>query len=423
MWPFKPVVKSTHRVEVVPVVLEKHPNADTLSTVRIAGYQLVVRTVEWEGVTKGAYIQPDSMVNPEDPTFAFLGRAIKDSTGIVIGNEPLRRQDCRITAKKFRGQRSEGLLVAAPRGSRIGDNVAGKLGITRYVSPQDLAEAQAAELQKSWWKRINNKGRMGLSFAGNERGPSIWIPVYDLENWYRYPTMFKEDDNVVVTEKIHGCNSRFVYSSADKRMYAGSHRTWKKPYTDLRPTSLLGRIAVKLHLSKPFRVEAQDDWNLCLRQNPAIETFCRANPDHVLFGEIYGDVQDLTYGCQKGERKFIAFDVFEKGAWWTFQRVSAFCTQFKIPQVPVLYIGAYNEVELRKHIDGKTVTGSDRNQMREGCVIRLWNTEVTNEERGMPGRKTLKAVSSAYLERSSKDEEPPINDRIREGDKSVHRYE
>jgi hypothetical protein len=51
------MAESTHRVEIVPVNLEPHPNADTLSIVRVFdGYTCVVRTADWEGVPFAAYI-------------------------------------------------------------------------------------------------------------------------------------------------------------------------------------------------------------------------------------------------------------------------------------------------------------------------------------------------------------------------------
>ena len=411
--------KSTHRAEVVPVTLEKHPNADLLSIVRVGGYQLCVKTDDWLGQNMGVYIQPDSIV-PDTVDYAFLGRAIKDVDGKVVAYEPLRPSDRRVTAKKFRGERSEGLLMPAPRGAKVGDNVADRLGISRYVSRADLREQEeAARFSNGWWHRINRRGRQGLAFSGNEKGPSIWIPIYDLENWYRYPTMFKENDYVTITEKVHGCNARFVYSSLDKRMYAGSRQTWKRPFYAIPYKRLWQNIAVKLGLMALQKQESPDDWNKIPKRYPQIETFCRANPDHVLFGEIYGDVQDLRYGMIGGQQDFVAFDVFFQGAYWHWQDVRNACEMYNIPRVPELYTGQWDEAVLRtKCIDGKTLLGSDKKQIREGCVIRLWNLTELSTERGVPGRKILKAVSSAYLERSSKDEEQPIVKRIEENDRT-----
>ncbi|MGH9759840.1 MAG: hypothetical protein ACREAC_03250 [Blastocatellia bacterium] len=84
--------KSTHKVEVVPVVLERHPNADTLSVVKVfGGYTVCVRTVDFKDGDLGAYIPPDSVVDSSRPEFAFLA-----------GHE-------RIKVKRLRGIVSMGL--------------------------------------------------------------------------------------------------------------------------------------------------------------------------------------------------------------------------------------------------------------------------------------------------------------------------
>ena len=61
----------THKAEVVPVVLEKHPNADKLSIVRVYNFTVVVNTEDWQGVEKAVYIQPDSVL-PDKPEYRFL---------------------------------------------------------------------------------------------------------------------------------------------------------------------------------------------------------------------------------------------------------------------------------------------------------------------------------------------------------------
>ena len=58
---------STFRCDVVPVTLEPHPNADSLSLVRVGGYTVCVRTADWEGVDRGVYIPPDSVVPATGP--------------------------------------------------------------------------------------------------------------------------------------------------------------------------------------------------------------------------------------------------------------------------------------------------------------------------------------------------------------------
>src|SRR5271168_2975544 len=61
----------THKVEVVPVKLEPHPNADRLSVVRVYNFTVVVNTADWQGVEKAAYVQPDSVL-PDTSEYRFL---------------------------------------------------------------------------------------------------------------------------------------------------------------------------------------------------------------------------------------------------------------------------------------------------------------------------------------------------------------
>jgi len=42
----------THKVEIVPVVLELHPDADRLSLVKVYNFTCVVNTADWLGVEK-----------------------------------------------------------------------------------------------------------------------------------------------------------------------------------------------------------------------------------------------------------------------------------------------------------------------------------------------------------------------------------
>ena len=178
--------KSTHKVEVVRVTLEPHPNADSLSVVRVfGGYTVCVRFEDWTGIELGAYIPPDSVVDSARSEFAFLA-----------GHE-------RIRVKRLRGVVSMGLLIPAPDGAQAGDNVAELLGVSHYEPPLPLTAR-----------------------GDEESAPGGFHPSYDVDSLRRFAHVFVEGEPVWVTEKIHGANARFCY--ADGRMRAGSRGTWKK---------------------------------------------------------------------------------------------------------------------------------------------------------------------------------------------------
>ena len=372
--------KSTHKVEVVPIVLEKHPNADSLSIVRVYGYQCVVKTADWTGVDTASYVQPDSMV-PNTPEYAFL-RACSTCTGTGNawtadrervdcpdcqgkGTLPLRDYDRRIRVRKFRGQMSQGMLVKAPAGSKVGDDVSDILGITRYEPPEP-----------------------GMHGAKNgpvnqRKAPSCYVPVYDVENWYRYgKATFTDGEPIQITEKLHGSNFRAVYSSADKDFFVGSRRHWLREYTEVPARTWYRRLSNWLGITKPRTVEYKNIWFDAARKHPWIEDWCRHNPDTVLFGEVYGK-QDLKYGVKDGDIGLAIFDMYGCSS-----GIYAMPIFHSVPCVPILYEGPYSEQVVRSYIDGKSqVLGA--NHMREGIVIRSSRT----------GNK-LKAVSDAYLERA-----------------------
>lgn len=179
----------THKVEVVRLRIEPHPNADRLDVVRIFGFTCCVAKGSFEDGQLAAYVQPDSVVDSTRPGFEFWK-----------GHE-------RIRVKKLRGVVSMGLVVAAPEGSQEGDDVAEFYGVTHYEPPLP-----------------------GSSCGEVEGGPAgVYAPKYDVESMYRYKRLFEDGETVVATEKIHGANSRFVYSPDEERMYCGSRGEWKAP--------------------------------------------------------------------------------------------------------------------------------------------------------------------------------------------------
>src|SRR5271166_5411687 len=119
------MANSTHKVEVFRVEhMEKHPNADTLSIMKVFNYQAVVRTSDFNVGDLACYIPPDNVL-PDEPQYAFLS-----------GHR-------HIKAAKLRGIMSQGLVLKAPEGAQPGDDVAELLGIVHYVpTPQNTGDGE-----------------------------------------------------------------------------------------------------------------------------------------------------------------------------------------------------------------------------------------------------------------------------------------
>ena len=328
---------STSKVEVVPIVLEPHGNADTLSVVTVlGGYPCVVRSTDWAGKSLGAYIPPDSVVDVTRPEFAFLAKGTKTKH--------------RVRCVKLRGVQSFGLLMPAPEGAQIGDDVAAYYGVEHYEPEM-----------------------RGACTGGEAESPPAALGClsrYEVDSLRRYATVFQEGEAVIVTEKLHGCSAR--YSFVDGRMWCGSRGEWK-------------------------REEANSLWWKAMESEPSIRAFCEGHPGHVLYGEVYGQVQSLKYGTKPGEVRFAAFDVLKPdGSWMAAWEGRGLCEAWKVPCVPLL------SEEMPFHFDAicamsdgpSLIPGA--NHYREGCVVKplveRWHQDI--------GRVCLKVVGAEYLDKS-----------------------
>ncbi len=318
-------MKSTHRVEVVPVKLESHPNADSLSIVRIYGYTCCVRTADWKDGDLAAYIPPDSVV-PQTPDFAFLG------------------DHRRIKVRKMRGRVSQGLLMPAPPGSMIGDDVAEVMGITHYEPPEPMSVG-----------------------GDNEKPPDGFRPVYDVEGFYRYGHLFVEGEPVYVSEKIHGASGRFCWQ--DGRMHCGSRTTWKKE-------------------------DATSVWWKVLPECPWLIDFCKSHPEQTVYGEVFG-VQDLKYGKSKGQVGFAVFDLLRGNEWVSVSEIKSLGWDKVLAWCPTVYEGGFQMEKLLALAEGQSLV-SGANHIREGVVVKPL-VERTDPE---IGRVQLKIVSNTYLEKA-----------------------
>jgi RNA ligase (TIGR02306 family) len=314
---------STLKAEVVPIELHEHPNADSLSIVKVKGWQVVVKTEDFEGVDIGGYIPIDSVL-PQSEEWEFL-----------------KQYKYRVRSIKLRGQISQGLLIPARGRWKLGDDITEELKIQKYDPPVPVHLA----------------GDMIKEIPGFQKYTNI-------ENWKNYPHIFKEGENIIITEKIHGTNAR--YAILDDRYCVGTHRTCRNP-EGKNIYSTIGRdYAIEDRLRSAFK----EDCNV------------------ILYGEIYGkSIQDLRYGTQKPE--LAVFDILIDGEFMAFWEVKNACNHMGLSIVPVLYDGLF-EKNVLDLAEGEAFDGG---HMREGIVIQPqlpeWHPEI--------GRKILKRISDRYL--------------------------
>lgn len=337
------MLKSTHKAEVVPIELREHPNAQNLSLVSIYGYTVCVNTEQWNGIDKGVYIVPDSLVNTLRPEFSFLYKG----TGVSSNPDDY---VVRVKTIKLRGITSMGLLIPAPDGFEIGDDCAEFLGVERY-EPEFH----------------------GSTGGDCVAGPSfVFSPSkYDIDSYHRYLDLFEDGELVNVTEKIHGANGRFccmnevIDNDLVAVQYCGSRTQWKKQ-------------------------SESDIWWRAYYNTPGIAKFCDENKGLILWGEVYGQVQNLKYGLK--DVHFAAFDIFDvlEGCFYNVNKFQDAAAKYKIPTVPVIaYMWPLDKKRVLEFAEGKSLIAD---HVREGCVIKPMEERWTEEV----GRLALKIVGNGY---------------------------
>lgn len=329
-------MSSNAEVRIVRVEPEPHPNADTLSIVRVHGWQVVVRTADWPGGTLGAYVVPDSVVDTTRAEFSFLA-----------GQRKCGIDRSRITVKRLRGVMSHGMLVAAPDGAREGDDVAAALGVERY-EPDTGGGGDAAP------------------------APRGHHPVYDVESWRRYGRdVFEPGERVIVTEKIHGENCR-MFCDVGGPMHIGSRTQWK---------AAVAKAGNETHWWKGLTAE--------------VESLCKAT-GWTLYGELCGNVRGMAYGVKTGDRRFIVFDAWisAEERWVSYDALRLALAEHGVDYVPVLFDGPYDHDAMVGLADGGTlVHGAEH--IREGIVIHAARERADENA----GRAVLKIISDTYLEK------------------------
>lgn len=325
---------STHSVNIIQIAdVLPHANAERLEIVPVDGWQAVVKKGQFKPGDEAVYIQPDYTVPTDRPEFAFLAKEGRDRH--------------RLKAVRLRGVLSFGLLIPVPDALKDcgrGTNVMEELGVERYEPP------------------VTNAGADDLPA---DQCPEVYASKFDVENLQNYPDLIKPGDPVLITEKIHGANARYVVCNGI--LYMGSRTRWLQPHAN--------------HI-----------WRRAVDNTPEVKTFCDAHPGLVVYGEVYGSVQSLKYGAVPGEVRFRAFAALDKGRWCDMLPLYGLLEHHKVPTAPKLYEGPFS-MDVVTALAEKDSTLCD-GQMMEGVVI----TPVIERGDDAIGRVALKHISARYWE-------------------------
>jgi RNA ligase (TIGR02306 family) len=325
---------SAHGISIIEISnVLPHDNAERLEIVPIGGWQAIVKKGQFIKGDRAIYIEPDYTVPTSREEFSFLAKEGRDRH--------------RLKAVRLRGVLSYGLLIPVPvdlQHLSVGSDVMEALQIERYDPPIKLGNSD--ELAADQW-------------------PNIYVPKFDVESLQKFPDVIKIGEMVIVTEKIHGANARYLW--LDGIFYMGSRTRWLKS-------------------------DINHEWRRASDSDSRIQVWCQNNPGVVLYGEIYGSIQSLKYGAKSGEIRFAAFAAIYQGEWIN---VGNLISNASLPAVPLVYCGPYNpDIILPLAEQDSTVYGAENGHMREGIVI----VPLYERRDEQIGRVALKSISNRYWE-------------------------
>lgn len=383
--------------------IESITNADTIELAVIGEYRSIIKKGQFNKGDKAIYFCEDSIL----PDYIIERMGL---VGKLSGSNKNR-----IKAVRLRGCLSQGILMKL-------DNLNGVEGVinneNKFIDIKNLVNKNLND----FFGIVKYEPIIPSSMAGStvhlSRKP---IPYFDLENFKKYNDIITSDDDIELTEKVHGTFCGFIYNTEvlhDDVFDNGHMSAFSKK---LGHDNLIFRKYIKVPkkwyiklISKIFKsVQPYTKVEVNLNNvyvNQMLKYMNNIKHLHnilqkpktlLIFGEIYGPIQDLKYG--HNQPQFALFDICYISDSGDVNYIDPIYKQelakeTNIPIVPSLYTGKFDINILNKFTIGKTVIGNN-SHIREGVVIRL----LKERKHDKIGRIILKSINPDYLTRKNKD--------------------
>jgi RNA ligase (TIGR02306 family) len=346
------------------------PNADNIELVTVGG---------WNAITKkGEYKVDDKVVVAT--TDAVIPQALSDLMEVTN----YLRKGQRVRTVKLRGVYSECLLIPfkylAPKSLENnvneGDDMMTILGITKFEPPVKTVQLSVGGRKIKYHQNPNFK------------------VYYKFPNQKNVPDMFSEEDEVVITRKLHGTNARYGivrkkklslwdrvkmlfgnHWAAFEYVY-GSHNVEKGSDSQgFYDTDVWKTVANNYDIRGKLWDHVKDTYEpLDLTEGV------------VIYGEIYGAGIQKNYEYGLTDVKFAGFDVEVDGVYQPYINETVHFDCLQLPQVELLYQGNWSKEEQDKYVFDNYIEGTK--VPHEGIVVK----SVTGDR-----RKVSKVINPSYL--------------------------
>lgn len=367
-----------YKVPVTSILeLREHPNAHSLSIARVYGWEVVVKK-DFYKVGDRVILVPIDSILP-----SWLENKLFDASSKI------KLHHSRIRQIKIRGFPSQGMLLST-------DDVKEKVPST--ILEQDLAEL----LGITKYEPKSKESTPRSATLRNKPKENVYFHKYGgVQNLKWYPDLFKQNDFVVVQEKLHGTNARYglLPNKADT--------IWKKikKFFGKLPANefTYGSNNVQLQ-SKSYTGYYPD--NVYKKMADELKIASRLRPGETIFGEIIGPgvQRGYAYGIPNGSHKLVVFDVKvfdgETSKYLEPEAAQIWCLEREFEFVPVLYKGLW-DYSIAKNLSKGASHYATTEPVREGIVIKA--NEGYNDS--ILSKKALKLINEDYLNDTTNSDE------------------
>lgn len=292
------------------------------------------------------------------------------------------RSGNRVRTVKLKGVYSECILIPwEPRSLKNpqyeeGEDLQHELGIYKYEPP-------VKQVQLASGKKIRY-----------HENPNFHV-YYKFPNYKNVPGMFTEEDEVVVTRKIHGTNARYGIVKKKKLSFWDKIKSWFSNDSWINYEFVVGSHNVEKgsdsqgYYDTNVWFEIEKKYNLKERLwNHVKSTYTKdeLGSGFVVYGEIYGPGIQKHYDYNLSSIKFAAFDITVNSEYLDDSRFYGKCIfELQLNTVQSLYIGKYKDELLTKWNQDKI---ENTDIPHEGVVIK----HISGDR-----KKIAKVVSPEFL--------------------------
>jgi RNA ligase (TIGR02306 family) len=333
----------------------------------------------WHAITKkGEYSVGDKVVVAT--TDAVIPVELSDLMGVTN----YLRKGQRVRTVKLRGVYSECLIMSKntipvlrkyPTLSE-GEDLMELLGIVKYEPPVKMVEMSVG----------------GRKFKYHQN-PNFHV-YYKFPNMKNVPDLFTEEDQVVITRKLHGTNARYgivrkkKLSLMDrvKKFFGNKWVEFEWVYGSHNVEK--GSDSQGFYSTDVWRTIG-DEYKIKEKLWEYVKEYFI--PQHlgsgiVIYGEIYGHgiQKNYEYGLQ--DMKFAGFDVEINGTYQAFSNERVIFETLGLPTVEVLYYGNWSKEDQDKHVFNNFIEGTK--VPHEGVVVKCLSGER---------HKVAKVINPDYL--------------------------